>query len=110
MLWRILGSGAGGGFPQWNCACRNCSAVRAHHADFEPRTQDSVAISGDGASWFLLNASPDVLRQIHATPALWPRELRRSPIAGIVLTNGDMDHVLGLFQLREWHPLTIYAT
>jgi len=69
-----------------------------------------VAVSADPASWFLLNASPDVTRQIEAKPELWPRQGRRSPIAGVVLTNGDADHVLGLFQLREWHPLSVYAT
>lgn len=110
MILRVLGSAAGGGFPQWNCACPNCAAVRAGDPNFEPRTQDSVAVSADGTSWFLLNASPDILRQIEATPSLWPHDGRRSPIVGVVLTNGDIDHVLGLFQLREWHPFVIYAT
>jgi pyrroloquinoline quinone biosynthesis protein B len=106
----VLGSAAGGGFPQWNCGCRNCEAVRAGRSGWQPRSQDSVAVSADGERWFLLNASPDVLRQVHQTPQLWPRALRHSPIQGVVLTNGDLDHVLGLFQLRESQPLALYAT
>ncbi len=69
-----------------------------------------MAVCGDGLSWFLLNASPDVARQIESTPPLWPRARRGSPIAGVVLTNGDLDHVLGLFLLREGQPLSVYAT
>ena len=107
---RILGAAAGGGFPQWNCGCPNCAAVRAGDGALEPRTQDSVAVTSDGHSWVLLNASPDVLRQIEANPVLWPRTARDSPIAAIVLTNGDVDHVLGLFALRESQPLAVYAT
>jgi pyrroloquinoline quinone biosynthesis protein B len=75
-----------------------------------PRTQDSVAVTADGDGWFLLNASPDVLRQIEATPALHPRRARDTPIVGIVLTNGDLDHTLGLFLLRESQPLVVWAT
>jgi pyrroloquinoline quinone biosynthesis protein B len=74
------------------------------------RTQESIAISGDGESWFLINASPEIRAQIEAFPALWPREKRHSPIAGILLTNGDLDHCLGLLSLRESHPLVVYAT
>jgi pyrroloquinoline quinone biosynthesis protein B len=74
------------------------------------RSQDSVAVSADGEHWFLLNASPDVLHQIANNAQLWPKELRHSPIQGVVLTNGDLDHVLGLFQLRESQPLALYAT
>lgn len=106
----VLGSGAGGGFPQWNCGCPNCVAVRDARAGYEPRTQDSVAVTEDGARFVLVNASPDVLVQIQRTRALWPRGPRHSPIAAIVLTNGDMDHVLGLFSLRESQPLALYAT
>lgn len=106
----VLGSAAGGGFPQWNCACIRCHGARVDPRRYEPRTQDSVAISARPSSWFLLNASPDVTRQIEATRSLWPTEGRRSPLAGVVLTNGDIDHVLGLFQLREWQPLSVYAT
>jgi pyrroloquinoline quinone biosynthesis protein B len=75
-----------------------------------PRTQDSTAISAGGRGWFLLNASPDVLRQLERAPSLWPRGHRDSPILGVVLTNGDLDHCLGLFSMRESHPLSIYAT
>lgn len=106
----ILGSAAGGAFPQWNCGCENCVSVRAAKPGFVPRTQDSVAVSADRQRWFLLNASPDVLRQVQSHDVLWPRALRHSPIEGVVLTNGDLDHVLGLFQLRESQPLALYAT
>lgn len=113
----VLGSAAGGGVPQWNCACQNCGLAR-QGSGVEPRTQDSLAVSGDGQRWFLLNVSPDVTRQIERTPALWPRSAssdgaiaaRHSPIAGAVLTNGDLDHWLGLLSLREWTPLSVYAT
>lgn len=106
----ILGSGAGGGFPQWNCGCPNCVAVREGREGYLPRTQDSVAITEDGDRFVVINASPDVLVQIQRTRALWPRSARHSPIAAIVLTNGDMDHVLGLFSLRESQPFALYAT
>jgi pyrroloquinoline quinone biosynthesis protein B len=107
---RVLGSAAGGGFPQWNCGCANCSAARAGSANVRARTQESVAISADGDSWFLLNASPEVRAQIESFPPLHPRATRHSPIAGVVLTNGDLDHCLGLLCLREWQPLRVYAT
>ncbi|MEO6572443.1 MAG: pyrroloquinoline quinone biosynthesis protein PqqB [Polyangiaceae bacterium] len=106
----VLGSAAGGGFPQWNCGCPNCRDVRLGSTVLRARTQDSLAFSTDGDSWFVVNASPDIHRQIQATPALAPRALRHSPIQAIVLTNGDLDHVLGLFSLRESLPLAIYAT
>lgn len=114
----VLGSAAGGGVPQWNCACPNCESAR-RGGDVAPRTQDSLAVSADDERWFLLNVSPDVLRQIERTPALWPRppaargdarRERSSPIVGAVLTNGDLDHWLGLLSLREWTPLSLYAT
>jgi pyrroloquinoline quinone biosynthesis protein B len=110
MYVRVLGSAAGGGFPQWNCGCDNCRAARSGARDVVARTQESVAISADGESWFLLNASPEVRAQIESYPALHPRAPRHSPIAGIVLTNGDMDHCLGLLSLRESYPLGLYAT
>jgi pyrroloquinoline quinone biosynthesis protein B len=107
---KILGSAAGGAFPQWNCACANCRAVRAGTFHGKPRSQTQVAITQDGYSWFLLGASPDLRAQIEATPQLWPREgLRQSPIAGIVLANADLDHVLGLLLLRELQPLSVHA-
>lgn len=111
MRVKILGSAAGGAFPQWNCSCANCQAVRAGTFLGKPRTQTQVAITQDGQSWFLFGASPDLRAQIEATPELHPREgLRQSPIAGIVLANADVDHVLGLLLLRELQPLRIHAT
>ena len=111
MQVKILGSAAGGAFPQWNCACANCRAVRAGTFHGKPRTQTQIAITQDGLSWFLLGASPDLRAQIEATPELHPRQgMRHSPIAGIALANADLDHVLGLLLLRELQPLRIHAT
>jgi len=110
MRIRVLGAAAGGGFPQWNCGCGNCRKARAGSPDVVPRTQECVALSADGERWFLLNASPEIRSQIEAFAALHPRGPRHSPIAGIMLTNGDLDHCLGLLSLRESHPLTLYAT
>jgi pyrroloquinoline quinone biosynthesis protein B len=111
MRVKILGSAAGGGFPQWNCACPNCRALRAGTFRGKARTQAQVAVSADSKSWFLLGASPDLRTQIEATPELHPREgIRQSPIAGVVLANADVDHVLGLLLLRELQPLRVYAT
>jgi len=105
-----LGSAAGGGFPQWNCGCPNCVGVRRGSLRALPRTQESVAVSADGDSWFLLNASPEIRQQIESFAKLHPRSLRDTPIQGIVLTNGDLDHTLGLLSLRESQPLALYAT
>ena len=110
MRVRVLGSAAGGGFPQWNCGCANCAAARRGDARLRPRTQESIAVSADGDAWFLLNCSPEVRAQIESSSELWPRAPRHSPIAGIILTNGDLDHCLGLLSLRESHPLVVYAT
>jgi pyrroloquinoline quinone biosynthesis protein B len=111
MLVKILGSAAGGAFPQWNCGCANCSAVRAGTFRGKARTQTQVAISGDDESWFLLGASPDLRAQIEATPALHPkRGARNSPIRGVILANADLDHVLGILLLRELQPVDVYAT
>lgn len=110
MRIRVLGSAAGGGFPQWNCGCANCRGVRAGTLAARPRTQESVAVSADGEHWFLLNASPEIRQQIEAFRPLHPRGPRHSPIEGVVLTNGDLDHCLGLLSLRESHPLVVYAT
>jgi pyrroloquinoline quinone biosynthesis protein B len=107
---KVLGSAAGGGFPQWNCGCPNCRGVREGAIAAAPRSQESVAVSADGNAWFLLNASPEIRVQIESFPALHPRGPRDSPIAGILLTNGDLDHCLGLLSLRESCPLTVYAT
>jgi pyrroloquinoline quinone biosynthesis protein B len=107
---RVLGSAAGGGFPQWNCGCENCRGAREGTRPFRPRTQESVAVSADGARWLLLNCSPEIRQQIESFPALHPRHARHSPVAAIALTNGDLDHCLGLLSLRESHPVVIYAT
>jgi pyrroloquinoline quinone biosynthesis protein B len=108
----VLGSAAGGGFPQWNCGCANCRRARAGDTAAIPRTQSSLAVSADdGRSWTLLNASPDLRQQIAATPALHPAAGQRgSPIAAVVLSNADVDHVTGLLTLRESQPLVIHAT
>ncbi|MES1184549.1 MAG: pyrroloquinoline quinone biosynthesis protein PqqB [Myxococcales bacterium] len=110
MLIRVLGSAAGGGFPQWNCGCPNCSGVRTGSIDARPRTQETVAVSADGESWFLLNCSPEIRAQLESFPPLHPRTLRDTPVQGIVLTNGDLDHCLGLLSLRESQPLALYAS
>ena len=110
MLIRVLGSAAGGGFPQWNCGCPNCVGVRLGTLRAVARTQESVAVSADGDSWFLLNASPEIRQQIESFPKLHPRTQRDTPIQGIVLTNGDLDHCLGLLSLRESQPLALYST
>jgi pyrroloquinoline quinone biosynthesis protein B len=107
---RVLGSAAGGGFPQWNCGCGNCRGVRDGTIRAEARTQESVAVSADGEHWFLLNASPEIRAQIESFPPLHPRSARHSPIAGVLVTNGDLDHCLGLLSLRESHPIVVYAT
>ncbi len=83
MRIRVLGSAAGGGFPQWNCGCPNCRGVRAGTVKATPRTQESVAISGDGEHWVLLNASPEIRQQIEGFPPLHPKKPRHSPIAAL---------------------------
>jgi len=111
MQVKILGSAAGGGFPQWNCACANCQAVRSGRFAGKSRLQTQVAISADGASWFLLGASPDLRCQIESSPELQPRGgSRSSPIEGVVLASSDLDHVLGLLLLREMHPFLVWGT
>ena len=107
----MLGSGAGGGVPQWNCGCRVCRLAWSGDSRVKPRTQSSLAVSVDGANWLLLNASIDLRQQILATPALQPKgEGRHSPIAGVLLTNADVDHAAGLLNLRERQPFTIWGT
>ncbi|HEY6083843.1 MAG TPA: pyrroloquinoline quinone biosynthesis protein PqqB [Nitrospira sp.] len=110
MLLRILGSAAGGGFPQWNCACDNCHGIRTRSIHAMRRTQESACLTANGTDYVLINASPDIRAQIEQCSALHPRAPRDSPIAAIVLTNGDVDHCVGLFSLREWQPLAVYAT
>lgn len=106
----VLGSGAGGGVPQWNCGCPQCDAARAGDPNLRTRTQSSIAVSADGRRWVLLNASPDVRAQLAANPALHPKSLRHSPIEAVALTNADIDHCLGLMILREGGAPPIYAT
>src|SRR5437773_159836 len=110
MLIRVLGSAAGGGFPQWNCGCGNCRGLREGTLRASARTQESLAISIDGEHWFLINVSPEIRQQVESFPGLRPRRPRHSPIAGILLGNGDLDHCLGLLSLRESHPLSAYTT
>ncbi len=111
MRVKILGSAAGGGFPQWNCACSNCRRLRQNNFHGQARTQAQIAVSADGNCWYLLNASPDLRFQLESTRELHPRmSPRDTPIAGVVLTSGDLDHVLGLLLLREFQPLGVYGT
>jgi pyrroloquinoline quinone biosynthesis protein B len=107
----VLGAAAGGGFPQWNCRCAGCLLSRAGDARARARTQASVAVSGNDTDWILVNASPDLIAQIHATPVLQPKEgMRGSPITAVVLTGGEVDQVTGLLSLRERHIFTIIGT
>jgi pyrroloquinoline quinone biosynthesis protein B len=109
---KIIGSAAGGGFPQWNCNYRLSRAARAGVDGVRPRTQSSLIASRNGDGWVLFNASPDIRQQIAVTPELQPRPdgpLRATPIRAVVLTNGDVDHVAGLLSLRERQPFALYA-
>jgi pyrroloquinoline quinone biosynthesis protein B len=106
----VLGAAAGGGYPQWNCNCSTCRQAWQGDAQARPRTQSSLAVSADGARWVLLNASPDLRQQILQNRALWPAQPgRHSPIASVVLTNADVDHVAGLLSLRERQSFSLYA-
>ena len=107
----VLGSSAGGGFPQWNCNCAQCAGVRAGRPGLKARTQSSVIVGGP-QDWLLVNASPDILQQIRDTPALQPaRGLRDTGIAGVLLADGQIDHTTGLFMLRErGRPLPLWCT
>lgn len=107
----VLGAAAGGGFPQWNSACPVGQRAWAGDPAASQRNQCSLAVSADGVSWTLLNAAPEIRHQILATPALQPKKApRHSPIASVVLTNGDIDHVAGLLTLRESQAFTLHAT
>jgi pyrroloquinoline quinone biosynthesis protein B len=111
MQARVLGAAAGGGFPQWNSNAVGCRRARAGDLRVKSRTQASLAVSADGNDWFLLNASPDLRQQIEANPCLHPNHgLRSSPIAGVILTGGDVDAIAGLLTLRERQPFTVYGT
>jgi pyrroloquinoline quinone biosynthesis protein B len=107
----VLGAAAGGGFPQWNSNAEACRRARAGDSRVVPRSQASLAVSGDGERWFLINASPDLRQQIQARSILHPRRgLRSSPIEGVILTGTDVDAIAGLLHLRERQPFTIYAS
>ncbi len=107
----VLGSAAGGGFPQWNCNCNNCCGVRSGSLDAIPRTQSSIAVSVDGERWILLNASPDIRSQLEANPPLQPKRGRRDTgVHGVVLADSQIDHTTGLLFLREGCPLRVYCT
>jgi pyrroloquinoline quinone biosynthesis protein B len=105
----VLGSAAGGGFPQWNCGCPNCTLARSGSPRAKPRTQVSVAASADGARWLLVGASPGMRQQILENPDMSPRAARHSPIAGVVLVSADIDGLAGLLVLREQQAFKIFA-
>lgn len=107
----VLGAAAGGGFPQWNSNAPACNRARSNDPAAPARTQASIAVSGNGQDWYLLNASPDLRQQISQTPELHPRAgLRSTPMAGVVLTGGDVDVIAGLLTLREREAFTLYAS
>jgi len=111
MQIRVLGSGAGGGFPQWNCSCPNCKAVRAGDIKATTRNQSSIAISSDGEHWVLFNASPDVRAQLENFPEIHPKhKVRGTGIEAIVIIDSQIEHETGLLILREGDPLDIYCT
>ena len=111
MFVHVLGSAAGGGFPQWNCNCRNCDGLRRGRIRARPRTQSSIAVSGDGAAWALLNASPDILAQLRAFPEAQPaRAVRDTGLIAVVLVDGQIDHTTGLLMLREGARLQVHCT
>jgi len=107
----VLGSAAGGGYPQWNCLCPVCRLAWDGDPRVKARTQTSLAVTADGKTWTLLNAAPDLRAQIAATPPMHPRgDTRASPIAAVVLTGAEIDQTAGLLTLRERQPLTLFAT
>jgi len=107
----VLGSAAGGGFPQWNCNGPNSRRAREGDPKAQPRTQSSIAVTADGRHWALFNASPDLRQQFSANPQMHPREgLRDTPVSCVVLTNADVDHVAGLLTMRESQPYAIWAS
>jgi pyrroloquinoline quinone biosynthesis protein B len=108
MRVRLLGTAAGGGFPQWNCRCPNCIAARQNR--LPPLAQCALAFSPSGRNWYLVNATPDVTQQFARWSELHPQsEIRSSPVEGVILTDGELDHVLGLLHLREASRWTLYA-
>lgn len=112
MFVHVLGSGAGGGFPQWNCNCANCKGVREGTIKARKRTQSSIAVSANGTDWILFNASPDIKKQLDDFPAMQPaRQVRDTAISAIVITDAQIDHVTGMLTLREHNkPWDVYTT
>jgi len=107
----VLGSGAGGGCPQWNCNCAMCAAARNGTRLIRPRTQSSIAVSPDGKRWVLMNASPDIGQQLRMQPILHPKQgLRDTPIKAVILMDAQIDHATGLLSLREGPPIELYVT
>lgn len=111
MKVHVLGSGAGGGFPQWNCNCANCARFRRGELVAHARTQSSITVSTDGIDWVLINASPDIREQIAAFPPLQPgRAVRDTAIRAVILMDSQIDHTTGLLSLREGDTLDLYCT
>lgn len=111
MKIRVLGSGAGGGFPQWNCNCHNCHRLRHQEMNGTARTQSSIAVSTDDRNWLLFNTSPDIRAQLEAFPAIQPREgVRDTGIKAILLIDSQIDHTTGMLMLREGKPLQVYCS
>ncbi|MEQ1635116.1 MAG: pyrroloquinoline quinone biosynthesis protein PqqB [Methylococcales bacterium] len=111
MKIRVLGSGAGGGFPQWNCNCHNCHRIRNNTMNGKPRTQSSIAVSTDNTHWLLFNTSPDIRAQLEAFPAIQPKNgIRDTGITAILLIDSQIDHTTGMLMLREGKPLNVYCT
>lgn len=110
-MWlRVLGSAAGGGYPQWNCRCPTCGAVRDGSRPARARTQSSIAVSPDRRRWFLFNASPDIRAQFEAFPGMHPGDGRATPLEAVLLTDAEIDHTLGLLLLREGRGIQLHAT
>lgn len=111
MKIRVLGSGAGGGFPQWNCNCDNCRGLRNGEINAKPRSQSSIAISTDDKNWLLFNTSPDIRSQLEVFPEIHPKKgIRDTGIKAIILMDSQIDHTTGLLILREGEPLDVYCT
>jgi pyrroloquinoline quinone biosynthesis protein B len=111
MKVRVLGSGAGGGFPQWNCNCHNCHRLRHNAMNGKSRSQSSIAVSTDNKNWLLINTSPDIRSQLEAFPAIQPKEgIRDTGIKAILLIDSQIDHTTGMLMLREGKPLEVYCT
>lgn len=108
MRFLVLGAAAGGGLPQWNCGCPNC--IDARRGKIASASQSSLAVTLNGRDWAVLNASPDIRAQMHRCPQMHPRALRDTPLASVLVTNGDIDHIAGLLSLREQSPFTLFGT